>query len=124
MTPLEAIQTATGNGALSLRRDDVGTLAKGKLADVILVDGDPTVDVRVLQDRSRLHHVFKAGVEVDLKRPWPQRRVLPRERVSQYSADILTWDMAMALDGDGDGAPLSREELGSPALVSSCPCSM
>jgi imidazolonepropionase-like amidohydrolase len=32
----------------------VGTLAKGHLADLVIVDGDPLADVRVLQARERL----------------------------------------------------------------------
>jgi len=129
MTPIEAIQTATANGALSMQRDDVGTLEKGKLADVLVVDGDPTVDIRVLQDKSRLHHVFKAGTEVDLKRPWPHRFVFPKERVSTYSRETLTWERAMALVGGeratgGSAAEPATDELMAPALTSSCPCSM
>jgi imidazolonepropionase-like amidohydrolase len=127
MTPLEAIQTATGNGQLALRRDDVGVLAKGNLADVLIIDGDPTEDVRVLQDKTRLHHVFKAGSEIDLHRPWPQRRIHPKERVSQYSQRILTWELATTLkDGDQPqgGASEIDDELTTPALTSSCPCSM
>ncbi len=127
MTPLEAIQTATGNGQLAMRRDDVGVLAKGKLADVLVVDGDPTLDIRILQDRTRLHHVFKAGTEVDLHRPWPQRRLHPKERVSQYSQRLLTWELATAWEnGDRplDGPPEEGEDLLTPALTSSCPCSM
>lgn len=127
LTPLEAIRTATANGALAMQRDDIGTLEKGKLADVLVVDGDPTVDIRLLQDRSKLHHVFKAGTEVDLQRPWPHRYVFPKERVSQYSRDTLTWDRAMSLDGgETPDAPAAAgsDELMAPALTSSCPCSM
>jgi cytosine/adenosine deaminase-related metal-dependent hydrolase len=131
MTPVEAIQTATGNGTISIQRDDIGTLAKGKLADVIVVDGDPTVDIRVLQDRSRLHHVFKAGTEIDLRRPWPHRYVHPKERVTQYSRETLTWQRAMSIEEEGDGHNSARvrpeqpsDDLMAPALGSSCPCSM
>jgi imidazolonepropionase-like amidohydrolase len=50
MTPLEAIQTGTVNGADLLGWSDrIGTLEAGKFADIIAVEGDPTKDVTVLQ---------------------------------------------------------------------------
>jgi imidazolonepropionase-like amidohydrolase len=49
MTPVEAIQAATVNAAEALGRKDVGVLEAGRLADVIAVPGDPTVDVTVLE---------------------------------------------------------------------------
>jgi imidazolonepropionase-like amidohydrolase len=46
-TPLEALQTATINPARFLNREDSqGTVAVGKRADLVLVDGDPMLDIR------------------------------------------------------------------------------
>jgi imidazolonepropionase-like amidohydrolase len=60
-TPLEAITCATRNGALLMRMPDrIGTLEPGKLADLVVVDGDPLKDIALLQDRSRLS-VMKGG---------------------------------------------------------------
>ena len=54
-TPLEAITCATRNGAELMRMQDrIGTLAPGKLADIVVVDGDPLRDITLLQDRARL----------------------------------------------------------------------
>jgi imidazolonepropionase-like amidohydrolase len=54
-TPLEALGCATRNGAELMRMQDrIGTLAPGKLADLVVVDGDPLRDIAVLQDRARL----------------------------------------------------------------------
>ncbi len=50
MKPLEAIRSATIYAADLLRRDDLGVLAAGRLADVIAVPGDPLADVTVLED--------------------------------------------------------------------------
>jgi imidazolonepropionase-like amidohydrolase len=51
MTPMEAIQSATRNAALALGREaDVGAIAVGRFGDLIAVDGDPTSDVRQLED--------------------------------------------------------------------------
>ena len=63
-TPLEAITCATRNGAELMRMQDrIGTLAPGKLADLVIVDGDPLRDIAILQDRSRLT-VMKGGALV------------------------------------------------------------
>jgi imidazolonepropionase-like amidohydrolase len=60
-TPLEAITCATRSGAELMRMEDrIGTLEPGKLADLVVVGGDPLKDIAVLQDRSRLS-VMKGG---------------------------------------------------------------
>jgi enamidase len=62
-TPLEAIQIGTSNGAKYLGRDDrIGTLAVGKEADLVLVEGDPSQDVTAVE---RVELVFKDGVGYD-----------------------------------------------------------
>ncbi len=49
MTPTEAILAATRLAAQAIQLDaDVGTLAEGKYADALIVDGDPTRDIRAL----------------------------------------------------------------------------
>lgn len=46
LTPLEALQTATLNPAKMLRAtDSLGTVAAGKLADLVLLDADPLADI-------------------------------------------------------------------------------
>lgn len=62
-TPMEAIVAATKTSAEALRLDDrIGTLEVGKLADLIVVDGDPSSDVSVLRDLERIQLVMKDGV--------------------------------------------------------------
>jgi len=47
LTPMEALQAATSNGARLLGAEDtVGTIAPGQTADLVLLDGDPLADVR------------------------------------------------------------------------------
>jgi len=63
-TPLEAIRCATLWGAELMRMQDrIGSLVPGKLADLVVVDGDPLRDIAVLQDRTRLS-VMKGGAWV------------------------------------------------------------
>jgi len=96
LTPLEAIRCATYNGARALRMNEgtVGMIAAGAAADVLVVRGDPSRDVTVLGDRSNLCHVVSRGRAVDLDRPWPERRPLPGEKVGQWAAELLTWEIA------------------------------
>jgi imidazolonepropionase-like amidohydrolase len=61
LTPLEAIRTATVNAADLLGVDDRGTIADGKLADVIAVPGDPLADITAME---RVLFVMKGGVVV------------------------------------------------------------
>jgi imidazolonepropionase-like amidohydrolase len=59
MTPMQAIQAATMGGAELIGvLDKVGSIRKGKLADMIAVSGDPTVDVTKLE---HVQFVMKDG---------------------------------------------------------------
>jgi imidazolonepropionase-like amidohydrolase len=59
----QAVRIGTLNGALYLGRDrEIGSIAAGKRADLILVDGDPVRDPAAL---GRIQTVFKAGVGYD-----------------------------------------------------------
>ena len=44
--------------------DEVGTLEEGKMADLIVVDGDPLAEISVLRDRTRIEQVFRSGKTV------------------------------------------------------------
>jgi imidazolonepropionase-like amidohydrolase len=61
-TPLETITCATKTGAEILgRAHEIGTLEPGKLADIVVVDGDVLADIAILEDRSRLQAVIQGG---------------------------------------------------------------
>ncbi|MCY1673041.1 amidohydrolase family protein [Novosphingobium sp. SL115] len=59
-TPAEALTAATKLGG-ELMALDVGLVREGFLADLLLVDGDPTQDVAVLQDKGKLALIMKDG---------------------------------------------------------------
>lgn len=62
-TPMEAIVAATSwGGALMGRPGELGVVREGALADLLLVDGDPLEDVRIMQDRARLAAIMKDGM--------------------------------------------------------------
>jgi imidazolonepropionase-like amidohydrolase len=73
-TPMEAILAATKlGGEIMMRGGELGQVKPGYLADLILVDGNPVADVRILQDRDRLLAIVKDGSFH--KRPVPRRHV-------------------------------------------------
>jgi imidazolonepropionase-like amidohydrolase len=62
-TPLETIQCATKTGAEILGRGhELGTLEVGKLADVLIVEGDVAADISLLEHRERFLAVIQGGI--------------------------------------------------------------
>jgi imidazolonepropionase-like amidohydrolase len=63
LTPLEAIKVCTLNGATYLgRADRIGSIAVGKQADLVVIDGNPTASIA---DIAHVTLVFKQGVGYD-----------------------------------------------------------
>ena len=63
LSPSEAIQVATLNGAKYLEvEDELGTICIGKIADLVVVDGDPASEI---QDIRKIEIVFKDGIGYD-----------------------------------------------------------
>jgi imidazolonepropionase-like amidohydrolase len=78
-TPMEAIVGATQwGGQIMGMGAELGMLRPGYLADLLLVDGDPLADLRVLEDRTRLLAIMKDGM---FHKPPPPRASL-RQRVA------------------------------------------
>lgn len=62
MTPKEALLSATKlGGELMMQPERIGKLAEGYYADIVLVDGDPLKDLKVLQDPTKISLVMKDG---------------------------------------------------------------
>jgi imidazolonepropionase-like amidohydrolase len=62
MSAMQAIVAATKTASeCTHMAADVGTVEPGKLADLLLVDGDPLDDIRILQDKERLALIMQGG---------------------------------------------------------------
>jgi imidazolonepropionase-like amidohydrolase len=76
-TPLQALQTATRNPAIFLDRTaDFGSVEPGRIADLVLLDADPTTDIR---NTRRIATVVANG------------RVLNRRDLDRLLANVETW---------------------------------
>jgi hypothetical protein len=75
MTPAQAIQVATRNGAKYSRTDnEKGRIAPGMLADLVLVDGDPTRDIT---DIRKVALVITRGYAISPTAVWKELGVKP-----------------------------------------------
>jgi imidazolonepropionase-like amidohydrolase len=76
MTPLQAIHANTLAATKLLRRygHEVGKLEAGRLADVLVVPGNPLEDIRLLQRPSAFDYIFKGGKCVDRTPQAPRER--------------------------------------------------
>ena len=107
MSNMDAILSATKNAAFTLPfGHEVGTLEEGKLADILVVNGDPLADVTILQDKSRLEVIMQDGEIVDTKTPidtpqkyswevpmvmWSDPRLPDQEFVREYAKQKPAW---------------------------------
>ncbi len=65
LTPVETLVAATGTAADALGLEDrIGTVRPGQVADLLVVSGDPTVDVRVLR---QVRAVWSAGQRIGME---------------------------------------------------------
>lgn len=91
----EALLCMTRNAATACPRykDSVGMLVKGHFADVLLIDGEPDHDVRVLQDPGKIRAIIKGGKTVHRWRPVdvPRRRMVG-ESARRYVDDVYRPD--------------------------------
>lgn len=98
-SPMEAILAATRDAAFALRMEgELGTLEVGNRADVLVVDGNPLDDIRILQDPDRIRHVVSRGKLVDIDTPLPERTIQPSEQVRFLAACPLTRQLALTED--------------------------
>jgi len=83
MSPMEAIQTATSRAAKAMKAEErIGTLEKGKEADLIAVEGNPLEDMKALVS---VRMVMKGGRVIQ-----PSPRQKAKFNISEYSREIRT----------------------------------
>ena len=98
LTPLQAIKAATSANAFALGLDgQTGAIEIGRLADIIVVDGDVARDVSLLGERTRLRHVVLNGELLALS-PSPARRDPPGWRAPHYGTRILRREVVAEQD--------------------------
>jgi imidazolonepropionase-like amidohydrolase len=95
-SPLEAIHSMTAGATGILKRfgHKVGKIEAGRYADLIVVDGDPLADIRVLMDKRKLDYVFKSGKPIDLTPPNPVVKEWYFERHKIFLNARLRYDPA------------------------------
>jgi cytosine/adenosine deaminase-related metal-dependent hydrolase len=76
-------------------KDKVGTLQAGRLADLLVVNGDPSKDVTVVGQQDKLEGVMLGGRWIDLSQQAPERRPMPEWRCHDFG-EILTKDIVNA----------------------------
>jgi imidazolonepropionase-like amidohydrolase len=98
LTAMEAIVAGTRNGAKMMNLEGLaGQLTPGAYADVILVNGDPLKDIRVLQHKRNIETVIKGGSVVEFRDKELQTR-WTHDRGLIYSIEHMTYD---GVFGDG-----------------------
>ena len=96
LSNLQALHCATGAGAFALKMaGQTGVVATGMKADLLVVQGDPSQDIRLLGEPGRILQVLVDGREMDLS-PLPERRPLPGWRMPSMGRQLTR---AFALDG-------------------------
>jgi imidazolonepropionase-like amidohydrolase len=109
LSNLQAIQCGTQAGAIGLRlKGKTGEITPGCLADLIVVDGDPSKDVTILGETERIRHVFVGGRAMDLSEP-PARNPIPGWRLASMGS-TLTREVAFS-NRVHHGPPIQIEEL-------------
>jgi hypothetical protein len=76
---------------------ETGSLLPGLQADLLVIDGNPLDDIRILGDARHIHAIYKGGELIDRPASPPTRKRLAHERGFNVSTSILH-------RGDGENA--------------------
>jgi imidazolonepropionase-like amidohydrolase len=91
LSTTEAIKAGTENaGKMVGLEGRVGVLEPGALADLLVIDGDPSTDLKILLDKARIERVILGGVPVDFD---DDARAIRHEAAQVMSTGYLTVDM-------------------------------
>ncbi|MFP6835848.1 MAG: amidohydrolase family protein, partial [Pseudomonadales bacterium] len=69
ISPLNVIKWSTRYGGEMTGVPNLGTIAPGNLADLLIIDGDPSADISILTQPERLEAVFRSGALVSGELP-------------------------------------------------------
>jgi amidohydrolase family protein len=113
LSPMQAIMAATSNGAELLGlTPTIGTVEKGKIADLMLVDANPLQDItntkkifRVIKDGRIVDTTYHADYEIPIRRPGPESKHLynPLPAVRDLSPPTAVEGAAVAMRVVGRG---------------------
>ena len=126
LQPIDALRSATSVPANEFGLDDRGTIAVGQLADLILIDGDPTSDIT---DTRHITVVWKGGYKLDrdalrqrvaAERERAQEEIVKRDLISDFEQDEITsefgsgWSISTdSMMGGQSTAEMSRVDRGA-----------
>ena len=112
LTPLQALAAATSAPARAFRLGQRGRIAKGYKADLLLVEGDPSVDIAATR---RIVTVWKDGADAAPLRSAQLAKVIEERKPKAQ--------VALALPADGRISLFSKEKLASPIGIGWMPAS-
>jgi len=106
LTPVEALHAATAAPAVAFHLEDRGQIAVGKRADLVLVNGDPTTDIRNTRD---IAAVWKAGHEID-RGAWKASvaKQIEEQTKQKTAAAPAGSESGWISDFEQEGAPQAR----------------
>ena len=89
------------NGTFVRENGEVGLLDAGKLADILVIDGDPLADITVLQDRSRIREIIQGGETINIDKDKNVRRLRSEFSYDMWS-DVYTQELIAEIGMVGD----------------------
>ena len=108
-SPAEALKCATvNNGEFVRENGQVGSLKVGKLADILVINGDPLADIAVLQDRTRICEIIQGGETVQLDINANARRLRTEFSYDMWS-DVYTQERISEIGMVGGQAQRAAE---------------
>lgn len=115
LSPLDALRTATTGPAEFMGRDDIGRIAPGTLADLVLLEANPLLDI---QHVSRIAGVAIGGAWLDA----PALRTVLDHAATATAAPLVAADMARVLAEKGLDAALAYYDSRCPAPRAEADC--
>lgn len=115
LSPLDALRTATTGPAAFMERDDIGRIAPGALADLVLLEADPLLDI---DNTTRITGVAIGGVWLDS----PALHAALDHAAAVTAAPVVAAEMARVLAADGLDAAMAYYETQCPAPPNQANC--